>query len=202
MNSPPHHSRKDQMSINTFKMRNREMSKRLARISRPLNGHGDMNAHHHHHHQMENESRSPASSPLGPRVPTTNGETSHSSSKPLVSESSHSSPSTPKPYQPPSSPNRSNLEYRAMRELLSEGSEKRTESHFSLEPNQNQTHNGSQLKINQTLQETLAEKTERESPQPPDNQPSITLPSSPMQFSNDSNSGDGNFDDLQSKFSL
>lgn len=88
-----------------------------------------------------------------------------------------------------------------MRELLAE-SDKRSESHFSMEQNQNQnqTQNGSQLKINQSLQEKLVEKTERESPQPPDNQQSIALPSSPMQFSNDSNSGDGNFDDLHRKF--
>ena len=200
MNSPPLHSRKDQMSINTFKMRNREMSKRLARIARPLNGHGEINQHHHHH-QMENESHSPEPSSSGPRVPTTNGETSHSSSKPLNTEQSRASPLSPKPYQPTPSPSKSNLEYRAMRELLAEG-EKRSENHYSMEQNQNQnqTHNGSQLKINQSLQEKLVEKAERESPQPPDNQQSIARSqSSPMQFSNDSNSGDGNFDELQSK---
>lgn len=38
--------RKEQMSMNQFKMRNREMSKRLSRMSRPLNGHGDMMTHH------------------------------------------------------------------------------------------------------------------------------------------------------------
>lgn len=199
MNSPPLHSRKEQMSINTFKMRNREMSKRLARMSRPLNGHGEMSQQHHHHHQMESDSHSQDELGLGPRVPTTNGETSHSSSKPMNTESSRASPSTPKPYQPPPSPSKGNLEFRAMRELLAEG-DKRSESHFSMEQNhQNQTHNGSQLKINQALQEKLIDKTERESPQPPDNQQSIALPSSPMQFSNDSNSGDGNFDELQSK---
>lgn len=87
-----------------------------------------------------------------------------------------------------------------MRELLSDG-DKRSETHFAMDQNQNQnqTHNGSQLKINQSLQEKLVEKTERDSPQPPDNQQSIALQSSPMHFSNDSNSGDGNFDELQSK---
>lgn len=203
MNSPPLHSRKEQMSINTFKMRNREISKRLARMSRPLNGHGDVNHqhHHHHHHQMESEPHSSDESPLVTRVPTTNGETSHSSSKPLNSESNRASPSTPKPYQPPASPSKSNIDYRAMRELLAEG-DKRSESHYSMDhhQNQNQTHNGAQLKINQSLQEKLVEKTERESPQPPDNQQSHALPPSPMHFSNDSNSGDNNFDDLQSKF--
>lgn len=192
MNSPPLHSRKDQLSINTFKMRNREMSKRLARMSRPLNG-------HHHHHQQENtESHSPAASPLGPRVPTTNGETSHSSAKPMNAESSQPSPSTTKPpsYHSPPSP-KNVLEYRAMRELLSD-SDKRPESQRSSTP----THrNGSQqLKINQALQEKLNEKTERESPQTSDNQQPNEMPTSPMQFSNDSNSGDGNFDELQSKF--
>ena len=44
--SPSMHSRKDQMSMNQFKMRNREMSKRLSRMSRPLNGHGDLMTHH------------------------------------------------------------------------------------------------------------------------------------------------------------
>lgn len=201
MNSPPLHLRKEQMSINTFKMRNREMSKRLARMSRPLNGHGDHHHHHHgHHHQMEAELHSPAVSPLGARVPTTNGETAHSSSKPISVESSHrQSPSTPKPYQQPPSPSKSNLEYRAMRELLAD-TDKRPESHFSMAQSPTRGHNGSQLKINQALQETLAEKAERESPQPSDNQQPIALPSSPMQFSNDSNSGDGHFDDLQSEF--
>jgi hypothetical protein len=205
--SPPLHSRKDQMSINTFKMRNREMSKRLARMSsRPLNGHDQ-----HHHHQMENESRSPAASP---RVPTTNGE----SSKPINAEPSQTSPKSFHHQQQPQSPaSKSSLDYRAMRELLGE-SEKRSESHFSMEQQQQQqqqspreqhqhhhqqpqTHNGGQLKINQALQEKIAEKAERESsPHSHDNQQPITLPSSPMQFSNDSNSGDGNFDDLQSEF--
>lgn len=200
MNSPPLHSRKDQMSINTFKMRNREMSKRLARMSRPLNGHGDMNQHHHHHHPMEGESHSPTASPLGQRIPTTNGETSHSSAKPTIAEPSHPSPSTPKSYHPPQSPSKSTLEYRAMRELLSD--DKRSESRFSMDQSPTQTHNGSQLKINQSLQEKLVEKTERESPHPADNQQPIALSPSPMQFSNDSNSGDGNFDELQSKFDL
>lgn len=194
MNSPPLHSRKDQMSINTFKMRNREMSKRLARMSRPLNGHGDMSQHHHHHHPMESDSRSPDASP---RVPTTNGETSHSSAKPTVAESSHPSPLTPNPYHPPESPSKSTLEYRAMRELLADP-EKRSESHYPMERSPSHAHNGSQLKINQALQEEM-KKSERESPQPPDNHQPIALPSSPTQFSNDSNSGDGNFDELQSE---
>ena len=161
-----------------------------------------MNPHLHHHQQMENEVHSPAVSPHGPRVPTTNGETSHSSTKPMTvetSRSSRSSPSTPKPYQQPPSPSKSNLEYRAMRELLADN-DKRPESHFSMEQNQPQIHNGSQLKINQALQDKLAEKTERESPHTTDNQQPITLSSSPMQFSNDSDSGDGNFDEIHSKF--
>lgn len=46
--SPSLHSRKDQMSMNQFKMRsNREMSKRLSRMSRPHNGHGDLMSGHH-----------------------------------------------------------------------------------------------------------------------------------------------------------
>lgn len=42
-----HHHRKDQMNMNQFKMRSREMSKRLARMSRPsINGHhGEMMQH-------------------------------------------------------------------------------------------------------------------------------------------------------------
>lgn len=178
------------------------MSKRLARMSRPLNGHGDLNQHHHHHHQMEAESHSPAVSPLGARVPTTNGDTPHSSSKPISVESSHRrSPSTPKPYHQPPSPSKSNIEYRAMRELLAD-TDKRPESNFSMNQSPTRGHNGSQLKINQALQETLAEKAERESPQQTDNQQPIALPTSPMHFSNDSNSGDGHFDDLQSEFLL
>lgn len=198
MNSPPLHPRKEQMSINTFKMRNREINKRLARMSRPMNGHDLNQHHHHHHHQMEAESHSPAVSPLSARVPTTNGETSHSSSKPIIVESSQRSPSTPKPYHQPSSPPQRNLEYRAMRELLADN-EKRPESHFSMEQSPTRSHNGSQLKINQALQETLAEKSEQESTQPSENQQVNALPSSPMNFSNDSNSGEGHFDDLHSK---
>lgn len=86
-----------------------------------------------------------------------------------------------------------------MRELLSDG-DKRPESHFSMEQSPPQTQNGSQLRINQSLQEKLIEKVERESPHPPDNQQPTPLPSSPMQFSNDSNSGDGNFDELPSEY--
>lgn len=204
MNSPPLQSRKDQMSMNTFKMRSREMSKRLARMSRPLNGHGEMSQLHHHHHQTPTENAEMQSPAASPRVPTTNGETmNHSSSTPAMSvEPSHSSPSTSKPsYHSPQSPSKSNLEYRAMRELLAEG-EKRPESRFSIDQSSIQTQNGSQLKINQALlavQDKLTEKTEKESPQPPDNHPQNELPSSPMQFSNDSNSGDENFNDLQSK---
>lgn len=42
-----HHHRKDQMNMNQFKMRSREMSKRLSRMSRPsINGHhGEMMQH-------------------------------------------------------------------------------------------------------------------------------------------------------------
>lgn len=83
-----------------------------------------------------------------------------------------------------------------MRELLADN-DKRPESHFSMEPSQ--PHNGGQLKINQALQEKSIEKIERESPPPSDNQRSNPMPTSPMQFSNDSNSGDGNFDELQSE---
>lgn len=171
-------------------------------MSRPLNGHGDMSQHHHHHHhqQMEAEAHSPAVSPLGARVPTTNGETSHSSSKPINVESSQRSPTTPKSYHQPPSPPKNNLEYQAMRELLAD-TDKRPESHFSMEQSPTRGHNGSQLKINQALQETLAEKSDRESPQPSENQQSTALPSSPMQYSNDSNSGDARFDDLQSELS-
>jgi hypothetical protein len=192
MNSPPLHSRKDQLSINTFKMRNREMSKRLAR----MNGHGDLNQHHLH--QQENmESHSPTTTP---RVPTTNGETSHSSTKPMNADASHSHPSTstPKPssYHSPLSPKNAH-EYRTMRELLTEG-DKRAENQQS--PIRTHSNGSQQLKINQALQDKLIEKAERESPQPLDNQQPNEMPTSPMQFSNDSNSGDGNFDELQSKF--
>lgn len=41
---PSIHSRKDH-HMNQFKMRNREMSKRLSRLSRGINGHGDMIGH-------------------------------------------------------------------------------------------------------------------------------------------------------------
>ncbi|CRL04915.1 CLUMA_CG018178, isoform A [Clunio marinus] len=199
MSSPPLHTRKDQMSINTFKMRNREMNKRLARMSRPLNGHGEMNQHqqhhHHQHHQMETESHSPQTSP---RVATTNGETSHCTAKPVVAESSHPSPTTPKSYHQPPSPSKSSLDYRAMRELLAEG-DKRMEGHFTMEQSPSQSQNGSQLKINQSIQEKTVEKTERELSPPTENQQQNALSSSPMQFSNDSNSGDGNFDELQNE---
>jgi hypothetical protein len=157
-----------------------------------------MNQHHHHHQQENMESHSPSASPLGPRVPTTNGETSHSSAKPMNVDSSHPSPSTPKPssYHSPPSP-KNVLEYRTMRELLTEG-DKRSESQQS--PIRTHSNGSQQLKINQALQEKLIEKAERESPQPPDNQHQQNeMPTSPMQFSNDSNSGDGNFDELQSE---
>ena len=190
MNSPPLHSRKDQL----FKMRNREMSKRLARMSRSnVNGHGHGD---HPHPQEPLESHSPATSPLGTRVPTTNGETIHSLMKPINTEASHSSPSNPSlnPHSP-----KNVLEYRAMRELLSENVDKRPESQQSTTTHSNI---GSQhLKINQALQEKINEKAERESPQPTDNQQTNEMMhSSPMQFSHESNdSGDEHFDELQSE---
>lgn len=179
------HSRKDQV----FKMRNREMSKRLARMRPTVNGHEDLSQHH----QQDNlETHSPATSPLGPRVPTTNGEPLHNLTKPMNSEPSHASPSAP---ANPTSP-KNVLEYRAMRELLTENVEKRPDSQQSTTAH----NNGSQhLKINQALQEKVNEKAERESPQPTDNQTN-EMPASPMQFSHESNdSGDENFDEMQSK---
>jgi hypothetical protein len=85
-----------------------------------------------------------------------------------------------------------------MRDLLAEN-DKRLENHFSMEHNEPHSHNGSHLNINQPTQEQKVEKTERELPQPVESQQPIPLPPSPMEFSNDSNSGDGNFDENQSE---
>lgn len=190
--SPPN-SRKEQMSINSFKMRNREISKRLARASRPPNGHGDL----HYHQLMEVEPSSPAVSPAI-RVPPTNGDSPQNSSKPLTSDSHHSSAS----FDPPS-PSKNTIEYRAMRELLSEDHKRPSGSPFSMDQNAPQTHNDAQLKINQSFQDRMLEKLDLDTPQQAENPETIHLPSSPMQFSNDSNnSEEGIFDESRSEYEI
>jgi Pou domain - N-terminal to homeobox domain len=87
-----------------------------------------------------------------------------------------------------------------MRDLLAEN-DKRLENHFSMEQNEPHSHNGSHMNINQAIQDHKIEKTERE-PNPVENQQPMQLPSSPMEFSNDSNSGDGNFEENQSELNF
>ncbi|KAL7014220.1 hypothetical protein ACKWTF_015809 [Chironomus riparius] len=196
--SPSMHSRKDQMSMNQFKMRNREMSKRLSRMSRPLNGHGDLMTHH------SSGSAGGSTSPNvgATRVPTTNGETRASPSKPITTEtSSHHSPSHTKTFQPPPStsptpPQQQKLEFRAMRELLAD--DRRGE--FPMDHSHCQSAEESSKKNSgHHSSERSGEKSNRGSPyagssQQQDNQP-IQIPSSPVNLSNDSNSGDEHFGD-------
>lgn len=120
------------------------------------------------------------------RIPTTNGET------PLNSSNHHSSQSpqnSPKPYRTSPSPTQPKLEIRTMRELLADDMR---DSQFS---QQEQNENNSKQNLQSC--EKNVEKNERESPfestsqqQQQQQSCSISIPLSPVNLSNDSNSGD------------
>jgi hypothetical protein len=140
---------------------------------------------------------------MGVRIPTTNGDTPPNVSKSITAESSHHSPSThSKAYQVPSPPPPQKLEFRAMRELLADD---RRDTPFQMDQG---TGHGSVDESDrksvgqQSSGEKNAEKSERESPfsggQQQDQQ-AVQIPSSPVHLENDSNSGDGNFDEHQSE---
>lgn len=71
-----------------------------------------------------------------------------------------------------------------------------------MDQNAHQGHNESQLKINQSFQDRMLEKLDLETPQQSENPETIHLPSSPMQFSNDSNSEEGIFDESHSEYDV
>jgi hypothetical protein len=141
-------------------------------------------------------------SSLSSRIPTTNGDTQLSPSKPVTTTDTSSpaskhfqSPSPQPPAPPTSTTSTQKLEFRAMRELLADDRRGDFGSLDQLPPSaveekcQQQHHDV----------EMREEKNERESPfsgggcqqQEPQ---TIQVTPSPVNLSNDSNSGDGHFD--------
>jgi hypothetical protein len=173
-------SRKDQLSMH-LKMRNREMSKRLCRMGRPMNGNNDLNFYDHF------ESRSPIYSPSN--LPT-NGESQINSSK-----SSHKDSaiciSPPPSSNKLQSPSRVVQNQSVMQDLLTENN--------SCQESQMKAERNSPLEKLQSknIEDKHNENSERISSTPDNQNANVSSPS--HHYSNDSNSGDGNHDSSKLK---